>query len=188
MRERGSSEYFQGLRNGDPDTLKAVYQAYSGSVKSWVIKNNGSLEDAQDIFQEALMAIFQKLNDPNYDLKSPFGPLLMTICKNKWIDQLRKKKREQEVRNANPGRLFDEAVAEQDLAAIEEEELKQRSLQVAFDQLSELCQRLLKLAIAEMNPAAIAQQLEMSGANAVYRRKKACTDRWRVLYQEQKIN
>lgn len=187
MAEKDSSKYFQGLKQGDPATLSAVYQQYSVSVKSWVIKNNGSLEDAQDVFQEAIMAIYQKLSEPDYEIKSPFGALLLTICKNKWIDQLRKKKREREVRNANPGRLFDESVTEHDLAAIEEAEIKQLNLQKAFDQLSELCQRLLKLAIAEIKPVEIAQQLEMSGANAVYRRKKACTDRWRLLYQEQNL-
>lgn len=184
MAHLGDLSYINGVKNGDSRVLEEIYQEYSGSVKSWILKNNGSYEDAQDIFQDALVAIYKKTLDPDFQLRSPFGPLLISICKNKWIDQLRKKSRNPEVRNIEEERLVDEAVDNNDLEAIEETSIREKKLERSFVQLSDLCQQLLKLAMEDTSPSVIAERLGMSGANAVYRRKKACTDRWRILYQE----
>ena len=65
---------------------------------------------------------------------------------------------------------------------IEEEEIKQKKLSVAFNQLSELCQKLLRYVSEGMASKDVATQLAMSDANTVYRRKNACVERWRKLY------
>jgi hypothetical protein len=64
------------------------------------------------------------------------------------------------------------------------EQNRQERLGKTFEQLSELCRRLLALLSDGTPPLEAAEMLQMNGVNTLYRRKNACTERWRVLYLE----
>lgn len=66
---------------------------------------------------------------------------------------------------------------------IEEEEIRQTQLNLAFEKLSELCQKLLRAVSEGIASKDIAVQLTMNDVNTVYRRKNACVERWKNLYQ-----
>lgn len=172
------------LRSGDFSVLDRVYRENAATITSWVTKNSGSLSDAQDVFQEGILALHQKAKDPGFTLTCPLGVLLYRICQNKWLNELRKKKRETEVRNAQPTESVTEGNVLDALAAVEEESLRQRKMKAAFAELSELCQQLLKLLGQGLPAAEIAVQLDMAEANTVYRRRHACGKRWRELYED----
>ena len=173
------------LRSGDFSILDQIYQEHAPSIRSWVMKNNGSSADAQDLFQEAIIALHQKANDPNFVLTCPLGALIFSICRNKWLNQLRKKSKEAEVRLWEEEKYKGEGSVVSMLEAVEEEEIRQERLDKTFKQLSELCQKLLRLLISGISSAEAALQLGMNDANTVYRRKNACVGRWRTLYQAQ---
>ena len=175
-------KYLVALKNGDSRLLNELYSQYSPQVIKWVRNNNGSMSDAQDVFQDALMALYNKACDPDFVLTYPIGGLIFQICKNKWIDQIRKKSKESEVRILEKERYTDEQPNASMMEQIEEEEIRQTKLNAGFAQLSELCQKLLRLISEGINSKDIAVRLEMNDANTVYRRKNACIERWRNLY------
>ena len=185
MQAHADHQIIEALRAGNFSVLKQVYEEHAPVIRSWVINNNGHEEDAQDVFQEAIIALHQKANDHTFVLTCPLGALIFRICRNKWLNQLRKKNREAEVRNWEEERYSDESSLLPMLEAIEEEEIRQRRLDAGFQQLSELCQQLLHLLISGVSSAEAALQLGMNDANTVYRRKNACIGRWRTLYQAQ---
>lgn len=174
------------LRSGNFSVLDDVYRDNAATITSWITKNSGSLADAQDVFQEGIIALHQKANDANFILTCPLGALLFRICQNKWLYHLRKKKREAEVRSLAPVQSDQEGNVHELLEAVEEEDLRQRRMREAFAQLSELCQQLLRLLATGMPGADIAEKLEMSSASTVYRRRHACGERWRTLYESNK--
>jgi len=171
------------LRAGDFSVLDAVYRDHAAAITSWVTKNSGDLADAQDVFQESIVALHQKANDADFVLTCPLGALLFLICRNKWLYQLRKKNRERQVRSLTIPQSEGEGNVHELLEAVEEENLRQQRMRAAFAKLSELCQRLLKLLATGMSGADIAQKLEMQSAGTVYRRRHACGTRWRSLYE-----
>lgn len=177
-------QYIEALRKGDFSILTEIYQSHAATVSRWVQQNSGSIDEAQDVFQEGIIALHQKANDPNFILSCPIGALLFRICQNKWLYALRKKRRETEVRKLEVRKYDDESALVSNLEAVEEEELRQERLDRTFKQLSELCQQLLRLLMTGVKPAAAAVQLEMTDANTVYRRKHACEGRWRTLYKD----
>lgn len=182
MNQHEDHRYLIALRKGDNLLLKEIYTKYTPQVISWVKKNNGSMSDAKDIFQEALIALYNKACDPDFVLSYPIGGLIFQICKNKWIDQIRKKTKESEVRILEKERYDSEQPNASAIEQIEEEEIRQNKLNAAFEKLSELCQKLL-LAVSEgMASKDIATQLAMNDVNTVYRRKNACVERWKNLY------
>lgn len=56
-----------------------------------VVRNSGSSEDAQDIFQEALLAIFHNASSADFELTCQFGTYLYSISRNLWLKHLRKR-------------------------------------------------------------------------------------------------
>jgi RNA polymerase sigma factor (sigma-70 family) len=183
MNAHEDHRYLIALRKGDNLLLHELYSKFSPQVISWVKKNNGSMSDAQDIFQEALIALYNKACDPDFVLSYPVGGLIFQICKNKWIDQIRKKTKESEVRILEKERYNSEQPSVSAIEEIEEEEIRQTQLNLAFEKLSELCQKLLRAVAEGIASKDIAVQLAMNDANTVYRRKNACVERWKSLYQ-----
>jgi len=162
-------------------SIANIFKILPEQVSRWIRKNSGSSDDAKDIFQEALIALYTKAAKGDFQLTAPFGALLLRICKNKWIDRLRKKSRSPEVRMEDEARHKGENthnLAEETETAF----LKEQILEQTFQQLSDLCRKVLKLLSEGISSSEVAVRVEMSNANSVYRRKKACTDRWRDLY------
>ena len=87
-------DLLQAIRNNDQQVLGELYTVNFDAVARYVQKNNGSEEDAKDIYQEAFLAAWrniqlEKLNDLNQQSLSAY---IFQIAKFKWIDQLRSRK------------------------------------------------------------------------------------------------
>lgn len=187
MNQHPDHQYLLAFRAGDYSKLEELYGSQARTVASWVVQNNGSIADAEDVFQEGVIALCQKAQDESFVLTCPIGALLFSICRNKWLNRLRKNNREAEVRKAQAVQLPHENIVQNDLEAVEEEAIRQQKLDKAFQQLSPLCQKLLRLLSAGAASQEVAEALEMTNANTVYRRKNACIERWRHLFQSAKI-
>ncbi len=183
MNRHEDHRYIEALRNENQGLINEIYKNHAAQVSQWICKNNGNISDAKDIFQEGIIAIYNKALDPNFQLNCPLGALLFTICRNKWTDQLRKKSTQLTVRTEIKERLYNDPQINNTLEQVEEAAIRDNNLDRTFQQLSELCQQLLTLVAKGITPTEIALQLEMNETNTVYRRKKACTDRWRELFK-----
>ena len=180
-------QYIEALRQNDQKGIREIYRRFAGQALLWVGRNNGTAADAQDVFQEAVMAVFEKSLDPAFVLTCPLGALLHLIYSRKWIDRLRHKGRDAEVRKMGEQRYTEESVAEDALSIAEDalaEQAREQRLGKAFAELSELCRRLLTLLSDGVKPAEAARQLELNSVDTLYRRKNACVQRWRAVYQE----
>lgn len=85
-------KYINALLNNDAVLLEELYQKFSAKIKSMVLQNNGTETDAADIFQDALLSIYQKAKTKNFLLTCPLEAFLYLICKNKWMNELSKRK------------------------------------------------------------------------------------------------
>jgi len=58
----------EGLRLNSDFIIRYVYKEFFPTIK-YLIKNNAGLEeDAEDVFQEALLVILTKIKDDNFEL------------------------------------------------------------------------------------------------------------------------
>ncbi len=87
-------DLYDGLKTRDPKAFQWIYDQMFNKVQAMITNNSGSSDDAQDLFQEALTALWINVKVDKYKLHS--GAKLSTyfyqLCKNKWISQLRRKK------------------------------------------------------------------------------------------------
>ena len=82
----------QGITTGDKKTLTAFYTHNFPAVKAYVQLNKGKLEDAEDVFQEALVLIYQKLNKGELQLRTSIHAYCFGVCKNIWRNRLKSHK------------------------------------------------------------------------------------------------
>ena len=83
--------YLLGLIENSGQVVKEIYERYAGKVKHYIMQNSGSEDDAADIFQEALIDIYQQARNKNLQLTCPFEAFLLLVCKRKWLNKLKKR-------------------------------------------------------------------------------------------------
>ena len=188
MKNQEEKAYLLALCEGRREGISAIYRNHAQHVQTWVLQNNGDVADAKDLFQEALMAIYDRYCGTDFELTSPFGALLFSICRKQWYGRLRQKKREDVVRNTTAEQYKDETV-EGDLLVLAEEAIaeseKQACMQRTFELLSKQCQSILSLLAKGRSGTEIAERLQLPNANAVYQAKHRCASRWRQLFEDQ---
>ncbi len=182
MDKHNDHRYILALREGSYSLLEELYQKHAPQISKWVQRNNGSADDAQDVFQDTILALHQKAADHSFILTCPIGALIFQISRNKWLNQLRKKNKDAEVRIVEEQRYKYESNILLTFEEIEETEIRHQKLDKTFKQLSEICQKLLRLLAKGVSSSEAAATMGMSNANTVYRRKNACGERWRTLY------
>lgn len=79
------------LKNGDRSAFDYLYRQHFRMVSTYVGKNNGNDEDAQDLFQDAIIALLKHLRKPDFNLSVKTGTYLYAIARNIWIKTLKSK-------------------------------------------------------------------------------------------------
>lgn len=77
----------------DTKTMSQVYWNNYPKALSFILKNNGQKEDAKDVFQEAMIALWQRISEKNFKPKTEneLEAYLFQIVKYKWYDILKRK-------------------------------------------------------------------------------------------------
>ncbi|MCP4457453.1 MAG: sigma-70 family RNA polymerase sigma factor [Cytophagales bacterium] len=86
-------EILERIGQGDEKTLDYLYQKYYRMMVKMVVENSGTEEEAKDIYQEAVLAFWQKAASRKLVLTSKISTYIYSICKNLWRKELEKKKR-----------------------------------------------------------------------------------------------
>jgi RNA polymerase sigma factor (sigma-70 family) len=74
------------------EIFRRLYKSSFPAVRGYIVKNNGSSEDAEDIFQEAMIIISGKFNDNGFKLSSSLNTYLFSVCRNLWLHKLRERR------------------------------------------------------------------------------------------------
>ena len=127
-----------GLRNGSDSALKQVYRQNYPVVVNLVISNGGSLQEAKDIFQEALIIFYERCRENGFILSSRISTYLYSVSRNLWLKELRKKKLQEE-----PLRDTDDYIDLQSGESMQRED-QYRAMQLALNALGEPCRSILQ--------------------------------------------
>ncbi len=142
MTQPGEDDLLKGILEGDELVIKFIYQKSLPAVIKYVNSNSGTVADAEDIFQEALIVIYEKLREENLQLKSSLFTFIFAICKNLWLKILRRKNRGF-VQMADADIISDENLIE----SVENSE-KYLLFRKYFQKLDARCQQIISLFIS----------------------------------------
>ena len=134
-----------GLAVSDRSATEAIYNQHFTIIKAWLIKNGGNSTDAADVFQEAMVVLFEKSQNSEFRLTCKIGTYLFAISKRLWYKKL---EQEQKRPGAMPTDAGNDEGAdwayEEDLNVHHEREVHYNQLDAALNQLGEPCSSLLK--------------------------------------------
>ncbi|MEO6718964.1 MAG: sigma-70 family RNA polymerase sigma factor [Ferruginibacter sp.] len=81
-------ELLKGLAQNDKNAIEVIYRENYGAIQSFVINNNGSADEARDIFQEAMIVLYEKSKLPKFSLSCQIKTYLYSICRRLWLKRL----------------------------------------------------------------------------------------------------
>ncbi len=87
----GFMEQVRAIRRNDTRALQEVYTSNYPVVEKFVLNNNGTSDEAKDVFQEAFTAMWRNIQLDKFipHSSSALGGYLFQIARNKWMDHLR---------------------------------------------------------------------------------------------------
>ena len=162
-------EIIHQLKKGNESCIKHLYQ-HLGMIKSHVIKNSGTADEAIDIFQEALEVFYRNVMSGDFQLQGKISSYLYGVSRRLWLNQLnRYKKREKPSDDAILFERVHEEREEQNPIALE------KYVRNLLEKLGEPCKSLLEAVFFfRMKMEDIAKKFNYSSARSASQQKLRC--------------
>lgn len=178
------TDFIDRIKANDRTVLGELFLRYQRMVFSYITSHGGSEADAEDMLQEAIIVLWQKVcapqksGDDGFKLTSKLGTYIMAIAKNKWMAELRKRKRYTADGNLtlpgvdSRGEPVDEAPSSLDCLLAEE---KSQAVHNALQAINPNCKKLLLLFyFEERSMKDIAKQLGFANMDVAKSKKHQC--------------
>lgn len=168
-----------GIRRGDEASLVKLYGAHRRAITALVTRNSGSPDDANDILQEALIVLWERVRRGTYEQTASIGTFLYATARNIWLRRLARTRRERPEDPATRDTAGDEP-SRLDILISDEE---QAALHAALDQLGEPCRSLLVMFYwEEATMEEIARRLGWANAATAKSKKYQCKEQLKRLF------
>lgn len=93
MADMNDDEIITGLLKGGPAEEKALRWMYRNNlpmVIAHILENNGSQQDAEDVFQETVLTFRDQVVAGTFLRRAKISTFLMSIVRRKWYNRLRR--------------------------------------------------------------------------------------------------
>ena len=156
-------EILERIGQGDEKALDHLYTKHYRMMVKMVIDNNGTEEEAKDIYQEALLAFWRKAASRKLVLTSKISTYLYSICQNLWRKELEKKKRHS----------YEEVDGEEYQNFEQKERL--RIVQECMGELGDVCRKILTYYYFDgLSMSDISKKLDFSSTDTAKTKKYKC--------------
>ena len=78
----------KGLAENDKNAIESIYRLNYKMIQTFVINNNGSADDARDIFQEAMVVLYEKSKATTFSLNCQIKTYVYSVCRRLWLKRL----------------------------------------------------------------------------------------------------
>lgn len=174
-------EIFEGIARKDNRTFLYLYEKYQDQILRMVQKNNGSADEAVDIFQEGLIALWTNISKGKFQVqeRAKISTYLYALCRNIWISRLRKKKNIQSIDDSP------QLVGTIEVEDLSEEYERIQQLERHFGKLGDACKKLLSLFYYQKSSlreiAEVMDITEKTAKNNKYR----CMQKLRTIFNQE---
>lgn len=178
------NELLDRLRKGEKTAVKQLYEQYYHHCKWAILNSDGSDDDAKDVFQQAVVSLWNKVESPDFQIKSTLKGYLYNSCRYIWWNSLKKNKKMISTTNEEMPVLIDE----DESAEKQAKETRLRLLYACIDAANEGCQRLLEITYFERLPDKEIANIINIGANSVRGKRKRCMDKLKACVKQKQQN
>jgi RNA polymerase sigma factor (sigma-70 family) len=78
----------KGLARSDKNATETIYRENYNMIQSFILNNNGSVDEARDIFQEAMVVLYEKAKDTTFSLNCQIKTYVYSVCRRLWLKRL----------------------------------------------------------------------------------------------------
>jgi len=169
----------EGLAASDKKAIEAIYRDNFNMIQSLVINNNGSADDAKDVFQEAMIVLYEKARSGNFELNCQIKTYMYSVCRRLWLKRLQQLNR------------FSPPVESLELSVPVEEEIEEHEkrnsefemMDKAIGSLGEPCKSLLEAYyLQKQNMQVIAVNFGYTNADNAKNQKYKCLMRLKKIF------
>jgi RNA polymerase sigma factor (sigma-70 family) len=152
--------------------IRFLYQQYAASVSSFIIHYGASEQDAEDVFQETVVAFIDIVTKGKYRKEASVKTFLVSIAKNIWFNEIKKRER-----SGNREKKFEQGrdQNEMDVGHLIGDQEKKRQLRELVYRLGEPCRKILMLFYYEnLSMKEMADHLPYENEQVIRNKKYKC--------------
>ncbi len=163
-------EIVKRIKANDRTVLGELYIINERLIRGYIKNHGGGQAEIQDLLQEAIIVLWQKINSGQFELNAKISTYLFAIAKNKWMAEMRRRKKF----DHNIESLENKSDGINSLENIIDDEQK-NLLTKALEKLEPPCKELLLLFyFEERNMTEIAKLLNFANSNVAKAKKYQC--------------
>ena len=172
-------ELLKALGNNNRQAAERIYKEHFTLIQRLVINNNGNGDDARDIFQEAMIVLYEHARDPSFELTCQIKTYLFSVSRRLWLKRL------QQMKNTSPElpSMVETVAVEQDLEDHEQRNLDFKVMEKSMATLGEPCRSLLEAYyMHKKSMTDIADSFGYTNADNAKNQKYKCLMRLKKLF------
>ncbi|MBS1576841.1 MAG: sigma-70 family RNA polymerase sigma factor [Bacteroidetes bacterium] len=180
--EINEKDLLDGLARNDRKAVETIYKDNYNMVQALIINNNGSADEAKDIFQEAMIVLYEKVRSGNFELSCQIKTYIYSVSRRLWLKRLQQINRYQPDLDGTG-----ETVAvEDELETHERLDNEFRVMERGLSSLGEPCKSLLEAYyLQKRNMTEIAAAFGYTNADNAKTQKYKCLMRLKKFFFDQ---
>jgi RNA polymerase sigma factor (sigma-70 family) len=169
----------QGLARNETKAVETIYRENYNTIQALIINNNGSTDDAKDIFQEAMIVLYEKVRSGTFELNCQIKTYVYSVSRRLWLKRL-----QQLNRYSAPVENLESLVpVEDEIEAHEQRNLEFDMMNKAISSLGEPCKSLLEAYyLQKRNMQDIAASFGYTNADNAKNQKYKCLMRLKKIF------
>jgi RNA polymerase sigma factor (sigma-70 family) len=169
----------EGLALSDKKAIETIYRENYNMIQSLVINNNGTTDDAKDVFQEAMIVLYEKARSGTFELNCQIKTYVYSVSRRLWLKRL-----QQLNRYSPPGESLEQTVpVEEEIEDHEKRNAEFEMMEKAIGSLGEPCKSLLEAYyILKQNMQVIAASFGYTNADNAKNQKYKCLMRLKKIF------
>lgn len=167
------------IRKKNNRVLHQLYKTHYPMILNLVMTNNGTEPEAKDVYQETIIAFYERLQQNDFRLTCKIKTYLYAVCKRKWLKYLSEKKKSG-IR-INHLETFPEI--EDEISRIEENEKQFEIMKKALKELGEPCNTIIQdFYIHDLSMDQIRDKFGYTNADNAKNQKYKCLQRLKKMF------
>jgi RNA polymerase sigma factor (sigma-70 family) len=170
------------LRKNNQRALKQLYKANYPMILTLVMNNSGTEQEAKDIYQEAIIHFYEKLQQAEFVLTCKIKTYLYAVCRKLWLQKLAQRNKFVRIEEV-------ETVAEvEDVAnEIEAKETTFKAVEGALNKLGEPCKTILEdYYLRSLTMDQITEKFGYTNTDNTKNQKYKCLQRLKKIFFEER--
>lgn len=161
----------EGIKKQNEKVIAEIYNRFFPSVRQYIYRNNGNIDDARDIFNDAIVVVLLKVREDTLELKCSLKTYIYAISRNLWLKKVKGEKVDMISYEEIEDTLYSVEMVEEELFNINHAHLL---FQKHLVRMSSTCRMLIESFLEGKSFREITEDMEFENENYARKRKYRC--------------